>query len=63
MSLIIEHGKEYYCKTLGRNVTFLKWDTAGLAMVVDASGEPHTVNENDLSPRQWTADEILEREA
>ena len=46
--MILQRGHEYYCTSLAMRVIFLRYDTAGMAMVQDASGEQYTVNEGDL---------------
>ena len=61
--MILQRGQEYYCTSLAMRVIFLRYDTAGMAMVQDASGEQYTVNEGDLQKLDWTPGDILEREA
>jgi len=61
--MILQRGQEYYCTTLAMRVIFLRYDTAGLAMVEDTSGEQYTVYETDLQKLDWTPGDILEREA
>jgi hypothetical protein len=50
MTDVIENGKRYYCAKLGKNVLFVRWDDAGLAVIVDETdGEQYRVYPEDLT--------------
>lgn len=60
---LFRHGQEVYSKTLQMRVTFLRWDTAGMAMCVQPDGEQCTLLPDDLQAVDWNPGDILEREA
>jgi hypothetical protein len=43
-------GNRYFYAREGKQVSFVRWDKSGLAVVVDDSGEQYHIREEDLSP-------------
>jgi hypothetical protein len=60
--MIYQRGKQYYSKSLQMFVIFLRYDSAGMAMVEDLGGEQYTVQYDDLQKSDWTPGEILRGE-
>ena len=59
-------GNRYYYAWKGKQVTFVRYDQVGLAVVVDDDGEQYHIHVDDLSElsaqSQMTIDEALKRE-